>query len=196
MEPENAAGAPPEARLIRTARLAAGMTAAQAAQATNGAVSATYWRDVERGRGGRRGQQVPVRASARLLAGMARLTGVTPDQLDGAQREDAARVLREIRRREDGGEPEAPAVPRNPFAAAAGPFAEPDGDEAWDMFPDPADRVYRWIWRMPLPMEERAKTVSELRSSRRAAQDPPGRESAGLPFTPGGNVSVTHLKFV
>ena len=99
MEPETPAP-PPEARLIRTAREAVGMTAAQAAQATEGAVSATYWRDVERGYGGRRGVRAAARASSRLLAAMARVTGVTPEQLKEAQREDAARVLAEIQRRE------------------------------------------------------------------------------------------------
>jgi transcriptional regulator with XRE-family HTH domain len=120
MEPDTAA-APPEARLIRTAREAVGMTAAQAAQATEGAVSATYWRDVERGYGGRRGQRAPAKASARLLAAMARVTGVTPDQLAGAQREDAARVLTEILRREG-----APAAAPRPdiMPAASGPEEE------------------------------------------------------------------------
>jgi hypothetical protein len=55
MEPDTPSP-PPEARLIRTSREAAGMTAAQAAHASDGAVSATYWRDVERGYGGRRGR--------------------------------------------------------------------------------------------------------------------------------------------
>ncbi|HMG62049.1 MAG TPA: hypothetical protein VK599_03800 [Streptosporangiaceae bacterium] len=192
MEPETAAGAPPEARLVRTARLAAGMTAAQAAVATNGAVSATYWRDVERGRGGRRGQQVPVRASARLLAVMARLTGVTPEQLDGAQREDAARVLREIQRREDGGGPEGPPVPRNPFASVAGEFSEPEDDFAWVVFPDPADRLFRMIWRKPYTEKERVRKVAELRAAIRRALEPPGRESAGLP-APDGNDPGTGL---
>lgn len=112
---------PPEALLIRTAREAAGMTAAQAAGATKGAVSvsATYWRDVERGYGGRRGQRVPVRASDRLLAAMAHVTGVTPDQLAGAQRENAARVLTEILRRETGPIAVPPSLrPVGPYPAA------------------------------------------------------------------------------
>lgn len=119
MEPEAPASAaeapPPEALVIRTAREAAGMTMAQAAAASDGAVSATYWRDVERGFGGRRGKRVRVRASTRTLAAMARITGATPGQLADAQREDAARVLAEILRRED-----APAEP--PSGAA------PEGD--------------------------------------------------------------------
>ena len=73
---------PPEAAVIRLARLALGMTAESAAAASrahgSGGVSAAYWRDVERGQGGRRGQRVPTRASARALAAMARTVGVTP----------------------------------------------------------------------------------------------------------------------
>ena len=96
---------PPEAEVIRLAREAAGMTAQSAAEASRTqdgkGVSAAYWRDVERGTGGRRGERVPTRASARALAAMARVVSVTPAQLTGAGREDAARVLDEILRRED-----------------------------------------------------------------------------------------------
>ena len=81
------------------------MTAQSAAEASRThdgkGVSAAYWRDVERGAGGRRGERVPVRASARALAAMARVVGVTPAQLAGAGRQDAARVLEEILRREE-----------------------------------------------------------------------------------------------
>lgn len=108
---------PPEARLIRTSREAAGMTAAQAAQASGGAVSATYWRDVERGYGGRRGQRAPARASARTLAAMARVTGATARQLTDVQREDAARVLEEILRRESAAPSAAPVRRAAPDAA-------------------------------------------------------------------------------
>ena len=43
---------------------------------------------------------MPTRASARALAAMARVTGVAPAQLARAGREDAARVLEEILRRD------------------------------------------------------------------------------------------------
>jgi hypothetical protein len=80
------------------------MTAQDAAQATQSrdkkGVSAAYWRDVERGSGTRRGRRVPVRASARVLAAMAVVVGVRPAELAAANREDAARVLEEIRRRD------------------------------------------------------------------------------------------------
>jgi len=124
MEPDTPAP-PPEARLIRTAREAAGMTAAQAAQATDGAVSAGYWRDVERGYGGRRGQRAAARASDKTLAAMARVTGVTPGQLNEVQREDAARVLAEILRREESAarpdDGQLRAVPSQPHAEPGSP---------------------------------------------------------------------------
>lgn len=103
---------PPEAHLIRIARDAAGMTAADAARATAGVVGATYWRDVERGHGGRRGKRVRATASARTLAHMAQVVGVSPERLAGeGQRPDAAEILREIIR-QDSPAPAAPAPDR------------------------------------------------------------------------------------
>jgi hypothetical protein len=111
--------APPEADVIRLARDAAGMTAQSAAEATRThdakGVSAAYWRDVERGSGGRRGQRVATRASARALAAMARVVGVMPAQLAAANREDAARVLEEILRREQPIATAPPATPEPPL---------------------------------------------------------------------------------
>jgi hypothetical protein len=104
---------PPEAEVIRLAREAMDMTAQSAAEASRAhdarGVSAAYWRDVERGYGGRRGERVTTRASARALAAMARVVGVEPPQLAAAGRDDAARVLEEILRRE-----QAPATPEPP----------------------------------------------------------------------------------
>jgi hypothetical protein len=122
---------PPEAEVIRLAREAMDMTAQRAAEASRAhdgkGVSAAYWRDVERGYGGRRGQRVPTRASARALAAMARVVGVVPPQLAAAGREDAARVLEEILRRE-----QAPPLTSSGTAALA-PLAatsEPDAEDA------------------------------------------------------------------
>lgn len=102
---QDIAPAPPEAEVIRLARQAMDMTAQDAAEASRSqdgrGVSAAYWRDVERGYGGRRGQRVTVRASDRALAAMARVVGVTPPELTSAGREDAARVLDEMLRREE-----------------------------------------------------------------------------------------------
>lgn len=89
-------------------------------------------------------------------------------------------------------EPPDPEVPRNPFAHLAP--AEPEDDAAWAMFPDPGDKLLRWIWRLPVAVSEREQLVRDVRARRRAAQNPPGRESAGLAH-PDGNVSVTDLNF-
>jgi len=114
---QDIAPVPPEAEVIRLARQATGMTAQDAAEASRShdgrGVSAAYWRDVERGYGGRRGKRVPTRASDRALAAMARVVGVQPSQLTDAGREDAALVLREIYRRE-AAPPPRPAEPPLP----------------------------------------------------------------------------------
>ena len=106
---------PPEARLIQTARKAAGLTAEAAARSTDGAVSPVYWRDVERGYGYRRGERVPARASDRVLAHMAHAVRVTPGRLTKAGRDDAATVLTEI------------------LGAAPGPRASAPASEAEEM---------------------------------------------------------------
>jgi hypothetical protein len=99
--------APPEAEVIRLGRNATGISAQKAAEATKArkthggrGVSATYWRDVERGYGGRRGERVPVKASDQTLASMAHVVRVTPLQLTRTGREGAAKILEEILRRE------------------------------------------------------------------------------------------------
>lgn len=96
--------APPEADVIKLARLGARLSiddVVAKVRAAGGKLSATYLRDIERGHGGRRGQRVPARASEGLLAQIAHEVGVTPGRLASAGREDAARVLEEIRRREN-----------------------------------------------------------------------------------------------
>jgi hypothetical protein len=98
--------APPEAELIRLAREALGMKASAAARRMaetcppDAAITAGYWRDIERGAGGRRGQRVTVRASDSTLAHMAVVVGVTPERLEKAGREKAAAILREIHSRD------------------------------------------------------------------------------------------------
>jgi transcriptional regulator with XRE-family HTH domain len=137
---------PPEARVIKLARKAAGLTADSAAAVTRAGtrkgISASYWRDVERGRGGRRGQVVRTRASDAALAAMASAVRVSPEQLEEAASEhedpgdrervaSAARILREILRQQE----DAPPAPHAPPAAldagresrlpAAGPGLRP-----------------------------------------------------------------------
>jgi hypothetical protein len=93
---------PPEAELIRLAREATGMNASAAARRMaeicppDAVISAAYWRDVERGQGGRRGKRVTVRASDKALAWMAVVVSLTPERLEGAGRDKAAEILREI----------------------------------------------------------------------------------------------------
>ena len=114
--------APPEAALIRLAREAMGLTATAAAKAARDAghkVGDTYWRDVERGQGGRRGERVAVKASARTLAGMARTVRVTPEQLRQAGRGDSAVILEEMLRREESRRPGQFQVIRDPEGGLA-----------------------------------------------------------------------------
>ena len=128
--------APPEADVIRLARLAGRLSVEDAVtgvRAAGGQISATYWRDIERGHGGRRGRRVPARASEGLLAQMARAVGVQPDQLTRAGRDDAARVLAEIMRRE--APPQPPLLPMaRDLALSAG--VNPD---------DPDDRYIKSV---------------------------------------------------
>ena len=126
--------APPEAELIKRARMAARLgvdDAVAKVRAAGGQVSPAYWRDIERGHGGRRGKRVPTRASEGLLAQMAYAVGVTPAQLTGARRDDAAQVLEEIQRREPaqppaGREPRHAAAPREPLAGILTPAEKLD----------------------------------------------------------------------
>lgn len=73
--------------------------------------------------------------------------------------------------------PPEPGAPRTPFADLAP--AEPADDTAWDLFPDPADKTLRWIWRLPVSVEERQQLVRDHRAWRRSFTESPGRESAG-----------------
>lgn len=177
----------PEGALIHRARESAEISIPAAAKAAG--ITDTRWSQIERGRERRKGTDVPARAKAGTLARMARAVGVSPERLEteGA-RPDAAEILREILRSVT---PE-PGPPRNPFAHLAPP--EPEDDAAWVMFPDPGDKLLRWIWRLPVAVSEREQLVRDVRARRRAAQDPPGRESAGL-ADPAGNSMVTVLNF-
>jgi transcriptional regulator with XRE-family HTH domain len=164
---------PPEGALLHRARESAEITIADAARAAG--ITDTRWSQIERGHERRKGMDVPARAKAGTLARMARAIGVSPERLESeGRRPDAAEILREILRTEP-----AP-VRRNPFAFAANWGDEPQDDDAWKMFPDPADRLFRMIWRRPIPEKVRVRKVGELRAAIRRALDPPGEESTGL----------------
>ena len=128
--------APPEAELIKLARMAARLgvdDAVAKVRAAGGQVSPAYWRDIERGHGGRRGRRVPTRASEGLLAQMAHAVGVTPDQLAGAGRSDAAQVLDEILRRDGGSltpEPEPAPADRPELRQAPSFLTETEREDA------------------------------------------------------------------
>jgi hypothetical protein len=131
------------------------MTAEAAARASKErgrrGVGVTYWRNVENGTGGRRGERVSVRASDEALADMALAVGVEPDQLAGAGREGAARVLREIQRREG-------AQHAAPRPSAPGPQAD---------------------WLPILQADEAAIGTWEAQVWKEIALSPHGRDSAG-----------------
>lgn len=91
---------PPEAALIRRARLAAGLKVRPLARKVgpNG-ISTGRWSQIETGWETRRGELRPARAEDGTLAWMAYLLHVTPERLASeGQRPEAAEVLREIQR--------------------------------------------------------------------------------------------------
>lgn len=96
--PPDTPAVPPEALLIRRARLAAGLKVHEAA--VRAGMSPTRWTQIETGHETRRGKQAPAFAPDGRLAAMARVVGVTPQELAEAGRKDAAGVLDEMLRRE------------------------------------------------------------------------------------------------
>lgn len=85
---------PPEARLIRLVREAAGIKIADAAQRAG--ISKARWSQVESGFEMRFGRRKPVRARDGTLAHMAAAIGLSPSRLEEAGRPLAAEVLREM----------------------------------------------------------------------------------------------------
>ncbi|MFJ5532374.1 hypothetical protein [Streptomyces sp. NPDC093261] len=88
---------PPEAVLVRRARLARGLSTAQAASQATTRLGASRWGQIERGY---KNPGEPLRAPADTLAHMAHIVGLTPDRLEEAGRDDAADILREILRQQ------------------------------------------------------------------------------------------------
>ncbi|MFC6885325.1 MULTISPECIES: hypothetical protein [Actinomadura] len=87
------APAPPEALLIRRHRMAAGLTVADAAAATDGRVSYRRWVQIEQGYVLKKGQRQATSGSDAALAHMAAVVGVRPGQLRELGKEEAAEVL-------------------------------------------------------------------------------------------------------
>jgi hypothetical protein len=129
---------PPEADLIRVARLARGISPEAAAELAPIRLGGARWRHIEKGVDSKKR---PVRGPDRTVAHMARVVGVTPDRLADVGRHEAAEVLREILRQE------AEETQEQPYANLA-------------------DRLERTAWEMPLPVEQRTMIIDMLREAK------------------------------
>lgn len=87
---------PPEAQLIRLARLAMGKSPEDLAPLTNGAIKASRWRQIEQGYATRQGMRIPTSATAPVLARMAFVVKIAPDRLATTGRLDAVPILEQI----------------------------------------------------------------------------------------------------
>ena len=134
---------PPEADLIRVARLARGLSPEKAAELTPIRLGGARWRHIERGYEPKKPPK-PVRAPDKTLAHMARVVGVTPERLEEVGRSGAAEILREIARQEAEAEQEQ----ERPYA-------------------DLSDRLERTAWEMPLSVEDRKLIIDMLREAKR-----------------------------
>lgn len=130
---------PPEAVLIRVARDAAGLTITEAARRVAAAnpdtgVSTARWSQIEQGYEVRGGQVREVHAKPGMLARMAAILSLTPQRLtEEGERPDAAEILSEIERREEGEARIAADVPAEDTAG--------DGTSAGDLAAAHAIRV-------------------------------------------------------
>ena len=95
---ETASRPPPEAELITLARQARGLSPERAASQARIRISGRRWRQIEAGTEHAGGK--PAIARPQLLAHMAAVVGVTPEQLEDVGKHAAARILREIHRQE------------------------------------------------------------------------------------------------
>jgi transcriptional regulator with XRE-family HTH domain len=132
---------PPEASLIRLARQAKGLSPESAAALLPIKLSGNRWRQIEKGYE----RLVPfkgVRAPDSTLAHMAHTVGVTPDRLEGAERPEAAEILREILRSESEAQADMPETmsPRE-VEALAGMVAS--AAEGFDMSPADLEAAFR-----------------------------------------------------
>jgi transcriptional regulator with XRE-family HTH domain len=136
--PHEAQQPPPEADLIRIARLARGLSPERAAELTRIQLGGSRWRQIERGY---KTKGTPVQAPAKTLAHMAHVVGAPPEQLAEVGRGDAAEILREILRQEAEAEQES-------------------------VYADLSDRYERAIWEMALSEDDRRTLIDLLRKGR------------------------------
>lgn len=83
---------PPEGEALEAARKRLGISQNEAARRAG--LSGTRWRQIASGIQSTGGVAVPVRANADTLVRMARAVGLTPEELEAADRADAATLLR------------------------------------------------------------------------------------------------------
>lgn len=88
---------PPEAELIRNHREARGLSVREAARRAGRGISASRWSNIERGyRADRWDHGQPVPAPPVVVARMARVAGVTAEELEAAGAPEAAAALRRL----------------------------------------------------------------------------------------------------
>lgn len=156
---------PPEADLIRLARQARGLSTDEAAERTPVRIKGFRWRQIENGFKGKPGASDPVKAPAKTLAHMAYTVGVAPARLVEADREDAAKILREIQIQRAG---ESASLP-DPLAAL--------GDERQRIIVDMLKQ---------LPPEDRGPALRRLAERVEAGEldNAVGEESSDAPQAP------------
>ena len=105
---------PPEAEALRIARIRQNLSVRAAAERAG--VSTSLWRQVEAGyTTPAKGVHTPKIAPAATLARMARAVDLQPDDLESqGQRPDAAQILREIARQQEGNQLAMPATADRP----------------------------------------------------------------------------------
>lgn len=121
---------PPEAALIRLARMAKGLSPEEAADRTPIRLGGSRWRQIEKGYE-RKEPPKPVRAPDQTLAHMAFVVGVTPEQLEACDRGAAAEIL--------------------------GVMVQQETRAATE--PNMNDRHERALWQMKLPEEDRRELI-------------------------------------
>lgn len=100
-EPEQDLQRPPWGTILKRARESwRPRRLSMRAAAVRAGVAETTWRHAEGGYEPKAGMRLPYRVGAPTLANMAEAVGVTPDELRGAGRSDAAEILEDIAARD------------------------------------------------------------------------------------------------